>query len=436
MLIKRGTSLLASMTLMTGVAPALAQDLDDWLRGDYATGDWGGARTRLEEAGITPEMAYSTDLLAVHNGNAGSGDGWDYAGRVDAGLDFDLEKLAGIPGLSFYASAAWSSGSDLSEHQVGNIFAVQQMFTGEKVRLGQLYLQQHLFDDQLTLKVGRLTTENDFLSSDIYANYVNGGINGTPSNVPDSNAGFTTAPFSQWGASAAYEPADNLRLALGVYNADDKANEDKRHGVDFALDGDAVFVIGEVGYSWNQPIDEENTGATEAAHQPELQPEAVSSVPGALPGTVKLGGFFESGNREDIKDGRKKEGSPGFYISAEQMVYREGDAGNQGLTPWLVLTYMPRESINELPLFVGGGLVYKGLIPTRDNDNAAIGLFYGQLSDDAQPGGSEKVLEFAYTAQLTPWFYVRPDLQLVFDPSGVSSADTAIVGGGEIGIVF
>ena len=53
-----------------------------------------------------------------------------------------------------------------------------------------------------------------------------------------------------------------------------------------------------------------------------------------------------------------------------------------------------------------------------------------------EPGGSEKVLEIAYTAQLTPWFYVRPDLQLVFDPAGVGSAGTAVVGGGEIGIVF
>ena len=112
--------------------------------------------------GITPEAAYTTDLLAVRNGNAGSGDGWDYAGRVDAGLDFDFEKLAGIPGLSLYASAAWSSGQDLSERQVGNLFAVQQIFTGRKVRLAQLYLQQQVLDDPSAFKVGRLTTEDDF----------------------------------------------------------------------------------------------------------------------------------------------------------------------------------------------------------------------------------------------------------------------------------
>ena len=294
-------------------------------------------------------------------------------------------------------------------------------------------MQEELLDDQLILKVGRLTTEDDFLASDTYADYVNGGINGTPSSVPDGNAGFTTAPFAQWGAVAAFEPIDNLRLAVGVYNADDKANEDKRHGVDFALDGDAVFVIGEIGYGWNQLVEEEEEGAAEEAHQPA---EEVTPERRGLPGMVKVGGLFESGNREDLSDGRKKEGSPGFYVAGQQMVYREGDDGDQGLTPWAVVTYLPRQSINEIPALFGTGLVYKGLIPTRDEDSTAIGFFYGRLSSDFDPGGSEKVLEVAYSVQLTPWFYVRPDLQLVFDPAGASSADTAIVGGGEIGIVF
>ncbi len=118
------------------------------------------------------------------------------------------------------------------------------------------------------------------------------------------------------------------------------------------------------------------------------------------------------------------------------MVYREPDTADQGLTPWVVASFLPRESVNELPVFFGGGLVYKGLVPTRDDDATALGFFYGKLSKDINPGGSEKILEMNYTAQLTKFFYVRPDIQLVFDPAGVSSADTAVVFGGEIGITF
>ena len=411
------------MALTFWAMPAPAEGLEDWLTGDYATGDWGGVRTQLENRGITFEGAYTTDIMAVRNGNAGSGDGWAYAGRIDFGVNLDFDKLAGIPGFSIYASGAWSSGSDLSEQQVGNIFAVQQIYTGREIRLSQLYAQQLLFDDEVTFKIGRLTTEADFLASDIYANYVNGGINGVPANVPGGNFGFTTAPFAQWGAVAAVEPIEHLRFAVGVYNADEKTIDDRRNGTRFTLDPeDGVFAIGEASYAWHQP--EEPADGSEPA------------IPEGLPGLAKLGIFGESGNREDLKDGRDKDGNAGFYLSLEQMVYREPDTLDQGLTPWAVAAFLPRQSINELPAFFGAGLVYKGLIPTRDEDNTAVGFFYGKLSGDLDPSGSEKILEINHTVQLTPWFYVRPDLQLVFDPAGVSSADTAVVFGGEIGITF
>lgn len=419
------TAIGAGALLLTGMAtPAMAQQsVSEWLEGEHATGDWGGFRTSLEEAGVKFEGGYTTDIMAVRNGNAGSGDGWDYAGRMDFGIEFDLEKLVGATGLSFYASGAWSSGQNLSERQVGNIFAVQQIFTGQEARLSQLYLQQKLLEDKLSFKIGRLTTEEDFLASDIYTNYVNGGINGTPANVPAGNFGYTTAPFAQWGVVGAFEPIEDLRFAVGVYNADEKTIDDHRNGTRFTLDPeDGVFAIGEVSYGWNK-VKEAKEG-----EEP--------TVPEGLAGMVKLGIFGESGNREDLKDGGDKDGTAGFYVSAQQMVYREPGTADQGLTPWAVASFLPRESVNELPVFFGGGLVYKGLIPARDEDSTAIGFFYGKLSKDINPGGSEKILEMNYTAQLTKWFYVRPDLQLVFDPAGVSSADTAVVFGGEIGITF
>jgi porin len=415
---------LAGVVLSATQLPARADALNDWLTGDYATGDWGGIRTQLEDWGITFEGAYTTDIMAVRNGNAGSGDGWDYAGRIDFGVDLDFEKLASIPGFSIYASGAWSSGQDLSERKVGNIFAVQQVYTGREIRLSELYAQQRLLDDQLTVKLGRLTTEADFLASDIYANYVNGGINGVPGNVPGGNFGFTTAPFAQWGVVAAVEPIEHLRLAVGVYNADEKTIDDKRNGTRFTLDPeDGVFAIGEASYAWHQPEAPAEEGGEPA-------------IPEGLPGLAKVGIFGESGNREDLKDGRDKDGNAGFYLSLEQMVYREPETLDQGLTPWAVAAFLPRQAINEVPVFFGAGLVYKGLIPSRDEDHTAIGFFYGKLSGDLDPSGSEKILEINHTVQLTPWFYVRPDLQLVFDPAGVGSADTAIVFGGEIGITF
>jgi carbohydrate-selective porin OprB len=58
------------------------------------------------------------------------------------------------------------------------------------------------------------------------------------------------------------------------------------------------------------------------------------------------------------------------------------------------------------------------------------------LSRDIEDTSSEKILEIAYTVQLTPWFYVRPDAQFIFQPGGSSETSNAVVLGGEIGITF
>jgi porin len=213
----------------------------------------------------------------------------------------------------------------------------------------------------------------------------------------------------------AYEPNKQLRTAIGFYNANDKANKDKYNGTDFVLDpGDNMLIVGEVGYSWN--IDAEDSG---------------------MPGLFKIGSLYERGNRDELPDGeRSRNGNYGFYTSIEQQVYREEDDRAQGLMPWAVVTYQPRQSINQLPVFFGAGLVYTGPIPTRDEDNTAIGFYYGSFSDRIDDVSSEKVLELAYTAQLTKWFYVRPDLQFIFGPAGNSHISNAIVAGGEIGVTF
>jgi porin len=399
-----------------------------WLEGEFATGNWGGLRQQLVDFGITPLLVYSAGFSTLASGGADDGNGWSYAGLATAGLEFDLEKMFGLTGASVVAEASWSSGQDLSEKHVGNLFPVAWQFTGHGVRLAQLYYQQNLFDDRLSLAIGRLTTEFDFLASDIYTEYFSGGINGVPFSIPAGEPGFTTAPFSQWGVRAIYYPLPQLRTAIGVYNADADVNQDKNHGVDMTLDiSNGVMTIGEVGYSWHQ--EEASTG---------------------LPGNAKVGFVFNNGRtpkareiEEAVEVGafefaqeRDQGNNYAFYASIEQMVYRESEGSDQGLTPWAVVTYTPRDNININPLFVGGGMVYRGLIPGRDEDRAAIGVFFGKLSSALQNVSSEKVLEVNYTLQLTPWYYVRPDFQYIWSPSGDSSIKDAAVFGGEVGITF
>ncbi|TDI90210.1 MAG: hypothetical protein E2O72_04710 [Candidatus Dadabacteria bacterium] len=65
----------------------------------YLTGDWGGFRTKLNNAGITPTLTYVTDI----QGNPVGGDkkGFRYFHNIGLDIVFDMEKLAGWKGAGF-----------------------------------------------------------------------------------------------------------------------------------------------------------------------------------------------------------------------------------------------------------------------------------------------------------------------------------------------
>jgi porin len=411
-----GAALSAAM-LVTPAARA-EMDVGAWLSQDTATGDWGGLRSQAEAAGLTVEGNYQTDLLA--NPIGGEQQGFAYDGLMEISLDFDLEKIAGLEGTSFFIAGYWASGDDLSDTKIGNLIDVSQVFDGRTVRLGQMYLEQKLFNDTLDVAIGRLTTGDDFATSDLYDSYVSSGVNGNPFAISENLPSFTEDSVAQWGVRAIVQPTEQVRLAAGVYNADPDVAEDGKHGVDFVLNpDDGVLVMAEAGYQWNEA--EDDTG---------------------LPGSATFGGYYDSSDFDSVDDSdEQRDGNYGFYLLLDQMVYREGGpdsakGSNQGLTPWVAFTLAPVDRVNTIPFSASGGLVYEGLIPGRDDDLTALAVYYGKFSDKLQDQNAETVVEANHRFQLTPWLYVTPDFQYVIRPNGQSDIDDAAVFGGEISIDF
>jgi porin len=404
---------IAAAAVLLGTPDAQAQDWS-WFEQETATGDWGGARQRLVEAGITPQASYTTDLLA--NPIGGARQGFAYAGNLEASLEFELERLLGLTGSGFFIAASWASGRDLSERKIGNLFTVSQVFEGQSVRLAQMYFEQALLEERLSLAIGRLSTEEDFATSDPFENYVSAGVNGNPFSLPLNAPSFSTSPVASWGLRAIVAPSERVRLAAGVYNADPKVGDDDQNGVDFVLNPeDGVLVIAEAGYRHGQ--EDGDTG---------------------LPGNVKIGGYYDSSEFESFSDpDDERKGNYGLYALLDQMAYREGGPGSEeGLTPWVALTFASIERVNPLPFFAAGGLVYRGLFRGRDDDTTNLGVYYGRFSDDLPDQSFETVLEVNHRFQLAPWLYVTPDFQYVLRPNGSDDEPDAAVVGGEIGIDF
>jgi porin len=127
------------------------------------------------------------------------------------------------------------------------------------------------------------------------------------------------------------------------------------------------------------------------------------------------------------------------------MILPETPGSEQGMTVWSAFVLSPQQNIAKLPFQVNGGLVYRGLIPARDDDYARFGVVYGKFSRNfartvANAGEGypkyELVFEWNYKIQLTKFAFVQPDIQWVINPGGTNRIPNALVLGAQMGVVF
>jgi len=407
------------VVLLLAAASAAADDLrgaswmDTWLAQPQLTGSWFGARDARAGWGITPSLRYGTDMQG--NVLGGQRRGKAYAGDFAVDVSVDMEKLAGLRGLTVGVSGDWASGTNLSS-DIGNIANVAQAFEGNVVRLSNLYLQQSILDGRLDVKAGRFAAGSDFLTSPADVSLVNAALNPILNAIQKNVPGVTAPPNMTWGGRVIARPTEALSLSAGAFYSDPALNQLTANGTEFGISGSAgYFVIGEAGYRLNS-----EKGAT------------------GLPGRYRAGGYYDSNEYTSFTNpGREQTGNYGLFLLGEQMVYREGGAGSdQGLSLFGVLIYAPQQRFNTLPWFASAGASYRGLVPGRDKDTAGFALYYGGFSRDLPGQTYELVLEWTYAIALTRWLTIQPDVQYVINPGGRSSVGNAVVAGAQLAIEF
>ena len=139
-----------------------------------------------------------------------------------------------------------------------------------------------------------------------------------------------------------------------------------------------------------------------------------------LPGAVDVGAACFSGG--DVS-GQAFPSGYGYYVQIEQLIVCENpceESDAQGLGAFA--SYFPRFGNREFPVTsVWGdlvrGIVYRGLIPCRDEDVVGAGASWAKLNRDGTL--QETVVEVFYKATINPWLRIQPDLQYIASPSGI-----------------
>ena len=428
-----GLPALAFVTaVMVGLAVGTAASEDGLFEQQKLTGDWGGMRKTLQDAGIDLELNDTSEMLS--NPVGGIKQATIYQGLLASTLTLDLEKLANWPGASLYAEGYQISGRGLSRNAIGNLLAVSTIEALPSTRLLDLWFQQEFLERKVSFRIGQIALDDEFYISQYAANFVNSTFGCPDLLSTDLPSGGPCYPFAAPGVRLRVAPTSSLTLSTAVFNGNPAppgpGDPQVRNsgGTNFLLGVGGTLVLSELAYSFDEGPD----------------------LP-SPPSDFKLGGWYHTADFPDLRRdtlGRSladptsngiagpHRGNYGLYLILDKMLWQPPNAGARGFAGFLRVGGAAGDR-NLINLELDAGLTYKGLFPGHDADLIGIAASYGRIGGAARglssdmvlfSGGAqpirdyESVLELTYQWNVAPWWVLQPDLQAIFHPNGHTAA--------------
>jgi porin len=403
------------------------------------TGDWGGARTNLHDAGVDLLLAYGTE--AATNARGGARHDATMIGQAIVGVDADMDKLTGIKGGTAKVALFYRHGPSVNiTADLGLLQQVQEAYgRGEIVRLVEAWYQQSFDDDRFRLKAGRIPANSDFAS--FSCDFHNLSFCASPQgNFPGGISYWFSAPGSNWAALARYnlgKSRKNGYFQVGAYQVNQK-NIDPTNGFRLGLGGGTGVLI---------PV--------EAALTPNFG--------GKHPGTYKIGGWIETSKANDlVKDdqgnlialsgrpGDPFRGRHGFYLQVLQQVTPSSEGiDKKGLSIFFNFTQLDRKS-SLIDNQIAAGFTQTGTFKGRPNDQLAFALARTHVNSRMRTvdriamneGTMLGVRDAEYLAELdyriVPAAGVRisPNVQWGINPGAISENRNVLVFGVKSSVQF
>nr|WP_260853914.1 carbohydrate porin [Paraburkholderia sp. BCC1886] len=389
-------------------------------------GDIGGLRPWLGKYGVTFALTETSEVLA--NVRGGLARGADYDGLTTATVQMDTQKAFGLPGGLFNVSALQIHGANLSANKLGTLNTASGIEATDTTRLWELWYQQSFLNKRVDVKIGQQSIDQEFITSTYSALFVNTMFGWPALPSYDMPSGGPAYPLADLGVRVRGQITPSITALAGVFDGDPLGNNPNNlSGTNFNLHTGTLF-IGEVQYAINQPSDG----------------EMVSAGGGGLPGTYKLGVWYNNGSFADQRYDNtglslanpattgvaaNHRGDYSIYAVADQMIWRPDPDEPRSIGVFARVMGAPGDR-NLVNLAANVGVVMKAPFAGRDNDSVGLaatyikvgnhvnGLDQDSLSFNGSPYGartSETTLEATYQYQVNPWWQLQADAQYTFN---------------------
>ena len=355
-------SITTALALLIAVPAALAADLilkapppadDLWTR-DKLTGDWGGARTNASKHGLDITFNYVGETLAILSG--GFRQGVSYEHRFELSFDLDLDKAFGWSGATAHTTfyqIGHANGLPAANY-VGSIADPSNIEALPSTRLFTSWFQQNFYDDKVSLRIGQIAADDEFLISPTASNLINSTFGYATVLAANQLQGGPVYPLATPGIRLQLKPTEEIAILSAVF-AGAPAGADctqlpqlcNPYGTTFSTSGGALFME-ELQYGINQAKDAKG-----------------------MPGIYKLGGWYATTSFADLHFGLDAAGMPvslaspasasplthqgnwGIYGVADQMIWR-AQKGPQSLNAFLRAGTSPSDR-NLVESYIDGG---------------------------------------------------------------------------------
>jgi porin len=413
---------------------------------DHLFGDWGGARTWLEDHGIEVGLNYFSETAAIVSG--GLEHGIDYTSQIGLSIDLDGGKLFNLPGFALHSVIVQRNGRSASADFLDDdLDAVQQIFGGGGdvlAHLVYLYGEQTLDRGRVDLAGGWLPVGTYFASSPLYCEFMNVIYCGNPHPLP-VYPGEPDWPAATWGGQARVFLFPTFYAMGGLFQVNPNNGgasgwnlfEHGSTGLSVPLEFGWVPSFGRSGLlgHYKFGFDEDTSSYPDLFLGSNGEPIAVSGEPGAS------------------RNGRRM-----YYVLVDQMLVRNGEGDTNGLILFGGGVHADRDT-SPLENQVFGGVSETASFLGRPQDLLGFAVSWFQVSGELTAtqqleqtfglpltGGGlgtpvdvqthEETLEAMYTASVYRGVSLMPDIQYVIHPGGTSHVPNALSLGLQANVTF
>jgi len=404
-------------------------------------GDWGGLRSYLADRGVNLEASYINEFAA--NTQGGMSRKATYADQFYFGGSFDLERLVALQGSKIVFSLTDRNGESLSAKAgLNTLLEVQEIHgLGNFARLNQLYWEQHLLDDWVLLKFGRLTGTFDFMPFSCFFQNIT-----FCATLPSHNVAENWIPFpgSTWAGVARFSLSKNRDwyVQAGVYEVNSDFYDSKyRFAFGTPFGGPGTREVLEIGWlpqsagadgGYRLGAWYDNVGGKDLYLNTDSQPLATA------------GGTTLTRHHQN-----------GFYAMAQQRVWSYPGSNKRGISVFFNFVEADQR-IAEIRQIAEVGFFWTGVTSWRPQDD--LGVVTGRVhvnsliangvnlynTEVALPSdlplkpvpGNERSTEIHYSVNLTPAIAIRPNIQFIRAPGGIYEAEDVLVFGLHLAIQF